>query len=163
MAEQNGVRNAAEGGNDKNGHHAGPFHNSPRVLRQFLDLERPPTPANGLNLEEGVANEGLMVRMFVTTLLRALVMLFRQEGERLMKILEHCVLKNLRVKKKKKSFPFFKKMRKMFCQTLRGKGLMLLVIKKFLRTQRCLSTKGLWRLCVNFALVLLICPPPLNR
>jgi hypothetical protein len=53
MAEQNGVRNAAEGGNDENGHHAGPFHNSPRVLRHHPYLDRPPTPANGLNLEEG--------------------------------------------------------------------------------------------------------------
>jgi hypothetical protein len=53
MAEQNGVRNAAKGGDGENGHHAGPLHNSPRVLRQFPDLERPPTSANGLNLEEG--------------------------------------------------------------------------------------------------------------
>jgi hypothetical protein len=51
MAKQNGVRNAAEGGNDENGHHAGPFHHPPRVLRHHPDLERP--PSNGLNLEEG--------------------------------------------------------------------------------------------------------------
>jgi hypothetical protein len=53
MAEQNGVRDAAEGGNDENGHHAGPSHHPPRVLRHHPDLDRPPTPANGLNLEEG--------------------------------------------------------------------------------------------------------------
>jgi hypothetical protein len=52
MAEQNGVRNAVEGGNDENGNHAGPFHHPPQVLRHHPDLERPPTPANGLNLEE---------------------------------------------------------------------------------------------------------------
>jgi hypothetical protein len=52
MAEQNGVRNAAEGGNDENGNHAGPFHYPSRVLRHHLDLERPLTPANGLNPEE---------------------------------------------------------------------------------------------------------------
>jgi hypothetical protein len=52
MAEQNGVRNAAEGENDENGNHAGPFHHPPRVFRHHPDLERPPTPANGLNLEE---------------------------------------------------------------------------------------------------------------
>jgi hypothetical protein len=52
MAEQNGVRNAVEGGNNENGNHAGPFHHPPQVLRHHPDLERPPTPANGLNLEE---------------------------------------------------------------------------------------------------------------
>jgi ATP-dependent RNA circularization protein (DNA/RNA ligase family) len=90
-------------------------------------------------------------------------MLFRQEGERLMKILEHCVLKNLRVKKKMKSFLFSKRTRRMLCQTLCGKGLMPLVIRKFPKTQRCLLIKGRWRLRKNFAPVLLICLPPLNR
>lgn len=80
-----------------------------------------------------------------------------------MKIREHCVSKNLRVRKKKGSFPFSQKMRRMFCIILCGKGLMLLVIKKFLKTQRCLLTKGLWRLRENFAPVLLICPSHLNH
>jgi hypothetical protein len=58
MAEQNGVRDAAEGGNDENGHHAGPFHHPPRVLRHHPDFDRPPTPASGLNLEEAVRPRG---------------------------------------------------------------------------------------------------------
>jgi hypothetical protein len=58
MAEQNGVRNAAEGRNDENGNHAGPFHHPPRVLRHHPDIDRPPTPANGLNLEEAGRPQG---------------------------------------------------------------------------------------------------------
>jgi hypothetical protein len=58
MAEQNGVHNAAEGGSDENGNHAGPFHHPPQVLRHYPDLERPSTSANGLNLEEAGRPQG---------------------------------------------------------------------------------------------------------
>jgi hypothetical protein len=50
MAGQNGLQNAAEREINDEEHQGGPFN--PQVHRNYPNLDRPPTPANGLNLEE---------------------------------------------------------------------------------------------------------------
>jgi hypothetical protein len=75
-----------------------------------------------------------------------------------MKILPLCDWKDLRVLKKKRSSLFFKRMRRILCQTLCGKDSMLpMEIKKSPKTQRCSPIRGLLRLRKSFVRVLLIC------
>jgi hypothetical protein len=84
MTEQNGVSNAAERENDENGNHAGPFHHPPQVLRHHPNIDRPPTSANGLNLEKAGRPRGFKIfKMSAKLPLRVLVMLFKLEGETL--------------------------------------------------------------------------------
>jgi hypothetical protein len=117
MAGQNGLQNAAERGiNDEDfeEHQGGPFN--PQVHRNHPNLDKPPTPANGLTLRRQAAHEVLMGRMS-DILLHVPPMLFKRRGERLMKTLDHFRIMSLPARQRRRSSPFCKKSAKPFAES----------------------------------------------